>query len=135
MHGFKGERVLMRIHIEEQDKYKGHPLYEAILELLRRRHFAGATALRGQLGFGPTGHVHSQRVLSLKEDCPVVVEVIDSEENIQSVLPEIDTMVGGGLVTLEKVRVIMYRPKASAAERAEHEQIEVTGSWRVVPPA
>jgi PII-like signaling protein len=135
MHGLKGERVLMRIHIEEQDKYKSRPLYTAILELLRSRHFAGATALRGRMGFGPTGHVHKDQVFTIREDCPIVIEVVDSEEKIQRILPDIDQMVGGGLITLEKVRVIMYRSSVTAEERAEQEDIEITGSWRVVPPA
>jgi PII-like signaling protein len=135
MHGLKGERVLMRIHVEEQDKSKGHPLYEAIVELLRRRKFAGATVFRGQLGFGASGHVHSEHVMSINDDVPIVIEVVDTEEKIQAILPEIDGMVGGGLVTLEKVRVIMYRPSVTPEERAEDHEIEITGSWQIVPPA
>jgi len=134
MHGFKGERVLMRIHVEEQDKTGGRPLYETILDLLRKRHYAGATVLRGTLGFGPGGHVHAERVLALREDVPIVIEVVDTEEKIQAILPEIDRMVGGGLITLERVRVILYRPHVTPEERAEDHEIEVTGSWRVVPP-
>ena len=133
-HGFKGERVLMRIHVEELDRYDGRPLYQAILELLRERHLAGATALRGLMGFGPSGHVHTPRVMAIRSDDPIIVEVVDSAERIQAVLPEIDRMVNGGLITLEKVRVIMYRPTVTAEERAEHERIEITGSWRAVPP-
>jgi PII-like signaling protein len=135
MHGLKGERVLMRIHVEEQDKHKGHPAYEAIIELLRKRHYSGATAIRGVLGFGPSGRVHTGRRFSVKEDLPVVIEVIDTEERIQAILPDIDRIVGGGLVTLENVRVIMYRPNVTPEERAEDHEIDVTGSWRVIPPA
>jgi hypothetical protein len=75
--------------------------------------------------------MHTERVLALKEDLPIIVEVVDREERIVDVLPEIDRLVGGGMVTLERVRVIMYRPTSSPEERAEHESIEVTGSWRV----
>jgi PII-like signaling protein len=134
-HGLKGERVLLRIHVEEQDRHEDQPLYMAILYLLRDRHFAGATVLRGQLGFGPSGRVHRGHALALSEDLPVVIEVVDTEERIASVLPDIDRMVGGGLVTLENVRVIMYRPSVTRAERAEHDVIEITGSWRgPLPP-
>ena len=132
MHGFKGERVLMRVHVEEQDKYRGKPVYEAIVELLRKRHYAGATAFRGTLGFGPGGHVHTEHVLSLKEDLPVVIECVDTEERIQAILPELDRMVGGGLITLERVRVIMYRRDVSPEERHESEEIDITGGWRVI---
>jgi PII-like signaling protein len=133
MHGLKGERVLMRIHVEEQDRYHGRPAYEVIVELLRRRHFAGATVLRGAMGFGATGRIHKERVLAVKEDVPIVIEVVDREEKIQSILPEIDQMVGGGLITLEKVRVIMYRPDATPEDREEDHRIDITGGWRAVP--
>ena len=134
MHGFKGERVLMRLHVEEQDRYKGRPLYRAILEMLRQRHFAGATVFQGTLGFGPSGHVHEEHTWTIREDLPMVIEVIDTDEKIQAVLPDIDAMIGGGLVTLERVRVIMYRPKVTPEERAEDHEIDVTGSWRVPSP-
>jgi uncharacterized protein len=134
MHGFKGERVLMRILVEEQDKHKGQPLYQAIVELLRQRHYAGATVFRGTLGFGPSGHLHAEHTWTIREDLPVVIEVVDTEEKIRTVLPELDAMVGGGLITLERVRVIMYRPKVTQAERDESHDIDVTGSWRVVRP-
>ena len=89
MHGFKGERVLMRLHVEEQDRYKGRPLYRAILEMLRQRHFAGATVFQGTLGFGPSGHVHEEHTWTIREDLPMVIEVIDTDEKIQAVLPDI----------------------------------------------
>jgi PII-like signaling protein len=117
MHGFKGERVLMRIHIEERDKYHGKPLYEAIVELLRKRHYAGATVLRGIMGFGASSRLHTDRVVSLALDLPVVVECVETEERIQAILPELDEMIGGGLITLERARVIMYRTDVPKEER------------------
>lgn len=117
MHGFKGERVLMRIHLEERDKYKGKPLYEAIVELLHKRHYAGATVLRGILGFGASTHLHADRVLSLTLDSPIVVECVETEDRIRDILPMLDEMIGGGLITLERSRVIMYRTDAPPGER------------------
>lgn len=109
MHGLAGERVLMRIHIGERDRYQGRPLYEAIVELLRLRHFAGATVVRAIMGFGATARLHTDKVLRLSLDLPIVVECVDTEEKIDQILPELDRMIGGGLITLEKVRVIVYR--------------------------
>ena len=131
----KGERTLMRIHVEEQDKYHGRPLYECIVELLRKRHFAGATAYRGSLGFGAGGHVHTEHIMSIKEDLPIIVECIETEEHMLSVLRELDDMIGGGLITLERVRVIMYRHDSSPEERDESASIDLTGRWRVVSAA
>ena len=111
MHGLVGERVLMRIHIGERDRYRGEPLHEAIVDLLRRRHLAGATVLRGIMGFGATARVHTDKILQLSTDLPIVVECVDTEEKIEAVLPLLDAMIGGGLITLEKVRVIVYRPE------------------------
>ena len=119
MHGFKGERVLMRIHIGERDKFNGKPLYQQIVELLRARHYAGATVFRGIMGFGPTSKLHTDRFLELSIDLPIVVECVDTEERIQAILPELDEMLGGGLITLERARVIMYRPELAAGERPE----------------
>jgi len=111
MHGLTGERVLMRIHIGERDKHQGKPLYEAIVRLLRTRHFAGATVFRGIMGFGASAGIHTEKVLRLSLDLPLVIECVDTEEKIQAVLPELDEMIGGGLITLERARVIMYRPE------------------------
>lgn len=108
--GFAGERVLMRIHIGESDRWEGKPLYHAIIELLHTRHLAGATVFRGMLGFGAHAMVHEFHLFRLSNDLPIVVECIDTEEQIGAVLPELDRMIGGGLVTLERVRVILYRP-------------------------
>ncbi len=111
MHGLTGERTLMRIHIGERDKHHGRPLYEAIVQLLRERHFAGATVLRGIAGFGANARLHTEKVLRLSLDLPLIVECVDTEEKIQAILPELDEMIGGGLITLERARVIMYRPQ------------------------
>ena len=106
-----GERTLMRIHIGERDKHDGKPLYEAIVLLLRSRGFAGATVFRGIMGFGASAGIHTDRVLRLSLDLPIVVEAVETEEKIQAVLPDLDRMIGGGLITLERARVIVYRPE------------------------
>ncbi len=106
---FEGERLLMRIHIGESDKWHGRPLYEAIVELLRREGFSGATVLRGVAGFGSASRIHTEKILRLSQDLPIVIEVVESEDRIEKLLPQLDQMVGGGLITLEKVRVILYR--------------------------
>jgi len=108
--GLAGERTLMRIHIGERDKHEGRPLYEAIVLLLRQRGFAGATAFRGIMGFGASAGLHTEKVLRLSLDLPIVVECVETEERIQSILPDLDRMIGGGLITLERARVIVYRP-------------------------
>ena len=114
MHGLTGERILMRIHIGERDRHEGKPLYEAIVELLRKRGYAGATVSRGIMGFGATAKLHTDKVLRLSVDLPVVLECVESEERIEAILPELDQMIGGGLITLEKVRVIAYRGEPPA---------------------
>jgi PII-like signaling protein len=115
MHGLIGERVLMRIHIGERDKFHGKPLYEAIVMLLRERHYAGATVFRGVMGFGPTARLHTDKVLRLSVDLPLVIECVDTEEKINAILPELDEMLDGGLITLEKANVIAYRPHDGGA--------------------
>ena len=110
MHGLSGERVLMRIHIGESDRFQGKPLHDSIVALLRERHFAGATVLRGITGFGATARVHTDKILRLSLDLPLIVECVDTQEKIDEILPELDRMIGGGLITLEKVKVIAYRP-------------------------
>jgi hypothetical protein len=109
-HGLAGERTLMRIFIGESDKYHGRPLYEALLLALRERGLAGATVLRGVAGFGASSRIHTDKVLRLSLDLPMVIEVVETEEHVQAVLPVLDEMIGGGLITLERVRVILYRP-------------------------
>src|SRR5215468_3582220 len=106
---FEGERTLMRIHIGESDKWHGKPLYEAIVEMLRKERFSGATVLRGVGGFGGSSVYHTDKLLRLSQDLPVVLEVIETQERIEQILPKLDQMVDGGLITLEKVRVILYR--------------------------
>ena len=113
MSGVTGERTLMRIHVGERDKYDGRPLYEAIVRLLRERQFAGATVFRGIMGFGATAAIHTEKVLRLSLDLPIVIECVDTEDKIQGILPELDGMIGGGLVTLERARVILYRPEST----------------------
>ena len=110
MHGLKGERVLMRIHIGERDKFKGEPLYWAIVQLLRKRHYAGATVTRGIMAFGASSRIHAAKFLELSLDLPIVIECVETQEKIDEILPELDIMVTGGLITLEKVNVIVYRP-------------------------
>jgi uncharacterized protein len=106
---FEGERTLMRIHIGESDRWRGKPLYEAIVQLLRQEQFSGATVVRGVGGFGSSSIYHTDKVLRLSQDLPIVVETVESNERIEQILPRLDEMIGGGLVTLEKVRVILYR--------------------------
>lgn len=106
---FEGERTLMRIHTGESDKWHGRPLHEAIVELLRREGFPGATVLRGVGGYGGSSVYHTDKLLRLSQDLPVIVEAVESEEKIARILPRLDEMVEGGLITLEKVRVILHR--------------------------
>lgn len=106
---FEGERTLMRIHIGESDKWHGKPLHEAIVSLLRKEGFSGATVLRGVGGYGGSSIYHTDKLLRLSQDLPIVVEVIETQERIDQILPRMDEMVEGGLITLEKVRVILYR--------------------------
>jgi PII-like signaling protein len=109
MHGLKGQRVLMRIHVGEREKYEGKPLYEQIVQLLRTRKYAGATVFRGIMSFGATAHMHTVKFLELSGDLPIVIECVDTADKIEAILPELDGMIGGGLITLEKVDVIVYR--------------------------
>jgi PII-like signaling protein len=125
-HGLQGERTLMRIHIGERDKYKGKPLYKAIVELLRQRQYAGATAFRAMMGFGANAKLHTERVEVLSLDLPIVIECVETEERIQAILPALDAMIGGGLITLERARVIMYRPELPPDRRTPGHGIDVT---------
>jgi hypothetical protein len=106
---FEGERTLMRIHIGESDRWHGKPLYDAIVELLRREKFSGVTVLRGVGGFGSSSVYHTEKIMRLSQDLPIVIEVVELAERIEKMLPQLDDMISGGLVTLEKVRVILYR--------------------------
>ena len=108
---FEGERTLMRIHIGESDQWEGRALHDALVEFFRREGFAGVTVLRGVGGFGSASRVHTDKILRLSQDLPIVIEVVEYSERIERILPQLDEMIGGGLVTLEKVRVILYRSK------------------------
>ncbi|BBO76198.1 hypothetical protein DSCW_36150 [Desulfosarcina widdelii] len=103
------EAFLLRIFIGESDKIDGRPLCEVIVEEARKQGMAGATALRGFLGFGANSRIHTSKVLRLSDDLPVVVEIVDEEGTINAFLPELDKLIGEGLITIEKVRVIAYR--------------------------
>lgn len=102
------EAVLLRIFIGEDDKHEGKPLYEAIVLKARALHLAGATVLRGPMGFGHSSRLHTAKILRLSEDLPLVIEIVDSEEKIGTFLPILDAMIGSGLVTMEKVQVLKY---------------------------
>ena len=107
---FEGDRTLMRIHIGESDKWHGKPLHEAIVELLRKEGFSGATVLRGVGGYGSSSVYHTDKLLRLSQDLPIILEVVEYTDRIEKILLRLDEMVDGGLITLEKVRVILYRP-------------------------
>ena len=102
------DAVLLRIFIGEDDKADHRPLYEAIVLKAREMHLAGATVLRGHIGFGHSSHIHTTKILRLSQDLPVVVEIVDSQEKIDTFLPVLDTMMTSGLVTIEKVQVLQY---------------------------
>ncbi len=110
----EGEGKLVRVFIGESDTYDGKPLYQAIVERIRREHFAGATVIRGIEGYGASSRLHTARILRLSEDLPVIIEVVDTEERIDELLPILDEMVGDGLVTVEKAHIILYRGSAPA---------------------
>ncbi|MCU0788792.1 MAG: DUF190 domain-containing protein [Verrucomicrobia bacterium] len=103
------EAVLLRIHLGESDRWQHQPLYEAIVLKARELQLAGATVLRGPMGFGRSSRLHTAKVLRLSDDLPLVIEIVDGEEKINSFLPVLDGLMQGGLVTMEKVRVIRYR--------------------------
>jgi PII-like signaling protein len=106
------QAMLLRIFMGEDDRFDGKPLYEAIVLKAREMHLGGATVLRGPLGFGQSSRLHTSKLLRLSEDLPVLIEIVDSEENIQAFVEAIDPMMGSGLVTLEKVTVLQYGPSS-----------------------
>jgi PII-like signaling protein len=108
------EAELLRIFVGESDKCDGRPLYEVIVGSARERGMAGATVLRGVLGFGAHSRIHTAKILRLSEDLPVVIEIVDKPERIAEFLPVLDEMIDEGLITLEKVRVIAYRHNSTA---------------------
>jgi PII-like signaling protein len=103
------DAVLLRMFIGESDRWEHRPLSEALVLKAREMHLAGATVLRGSIGFGKSSRLHTTKILRLSMDLPIVVEIVDSEERIQAFLPVIDEMIRGGLLTMEKVKVIDYR--------------------------
>jgi len=107
------DAVLLRIFIGEGDRYHHRPLYEAIVLKAREMHLAGATVLRGPMGFGHAAHLHTAKILRLSEDLPMVVEIVDTEDRIRAFVDEVEPMVASGLITLEKATVIRYGPRKS----------------------
>ena len=103
------DAILLRIYLGESDRYQHQPLYEAIVLKARELHLAGATVLRGPMGFGATSRLHTAKILRLSMDLPIVIEIVDSEAKIRSLLPFLETMMDGGLVTMEEIKVIHYR--------------------------
>lgn len=108
------EATLLRIFIGESDRFDHKPLYEAIVLKAREMHIAGATVLRGPMGFGHSSRLHTAKILRLSEDLPLVIEIVDSEDKINTLLDVIDGMMQSGLITLEKVRVFQYGPPATS---------------------
>lgn len=111
---FEGERTLMRIFLGESDRcpegpHKGKPLYEALLLTLREEGCAGATVVRAIAGFGASARLHTDKVLRLSTDLPIIVEVVEDEQPLKRILPTLDKLMGGGLITLEKAHVVLYR--------------------------
>ena len=107
------QALLLRIFIGEDDQFDGSPLHEAIVLKAREMHLAGATVLRGPMGFGASSRLHTTKILRLSEDLPLVIELVDAEEKINAFLPVLDGMMASGLVTLEKVQVLQYGAKAA----------------------
>jgi PII-like signaling protein len=107
------EADLVRVFIGESDKHDEKPLYEIIVSEARKRHMAGATVLRGLMGFGSHSLVHTAKILRLSEDLPIIVEIVDAPDRISEFLPELDRLVGEGLITIEKARVLAYRHDGS----------------------
>jgi PII-like signaling protein len=108
----QGEGKLLRLFIGESDTWHGKPLYQAIVERVREEGLAGATVIRGIEGFGADSHLHTSRILRLSEDLPVVIEIVDTPERIDRVVPILDEMVSEGMLTLERVQIVSYRSSA-----------------------
>ena len=107
------QALLLRVFIGENDRCGGSPLYEAIVLKARETHLAGATVLRGPMGFGASSRLHTTKILRLSEDLPLVIEIVDAEDKINAFLPTLDAMMSSGLITLEKVQVLQYGTKAT----------------------
>jgi PII-like signaling protein len=102
------DALLLRIFFGEDDKFEGRPLYEAIVLTARENHLAGATVLRGPMGFGQSSRLHTAKILRLSEDLPMIIEIVDSEDKIKAFLPTLDAMMPSGLITLQNVQVLQY---------------------------
>lgn len=102
------DAMLLRVFVGEGQRYHSHPLYESIVLKARELHLAGATVVRGPMGFGHSSKLHTTKILRLSEDLPVVIEIVDSDQKISAFLPVLDEMIGSGLITLEKVQVLAY---------------------------
>jgi PII-like signaling protein len=111
------EAVRLRIYVGESDRWEHGPLYEAIVLKAREQHLAGATVLRGPLGFGKSSHLHTAKILRLSTDLPIVIEIVDAEEKINAFLPQLKSMIRGGLVTLDHVKVIHYEAGENAGKQ------------------
>ncbi|MBI1364916.1 MAG: DUF190 domain-containing protein [Alphaproteobacteria bacterium] len=109
------DAMLLRIFIGESDRHDGRPLYEAIVTRARESELAGATVLRAPMGFGRSSRMHTTKILRLSEDLPIVIEIVDTEAKIKAFLPILDSMIGSGLVTLEKVQVLRYGDRANGS--------------------
>ena len=113
------DALLLRIYLGESDRWQHQPLYEAIVMKARELQLAGATVLRGPMGFGAASRIHTAKILRLSMDLPMVIEIVDTEEKVKTLLPFLDDMMGGGLVTLEKIKVIHYRHGAAGSEKGD----------------
>ncbi len=123
------DAVLLRIFIGESDRYKHRPLYEAVVIKARELHLAGATVLRGSMGFGKSSHLHTAKILRLSMDLPIVIEIVDSEEKVNAFLPVLDEMMGGGLVTLEKAKVIRYQHQGKSHKGGTRVKVSRLSQW------
>src|SRR5215218_2528487 len=112
------DAVLLRIFVGEDDRFEHQPLYEAIVLKAREEHVAGATVLRGPMGFGHSSRLHTAKILRLSFDLPIVIEIVDSQAKIEGFLPVLDGMMGSGLVTLEKVQVLQYGEDGELSRRS-----------------
>jgi len=105
------EGKLLRIFVGENDRWDGRPLYEAIVLEARKRGLAGATVIKGFMGFGAHSRIHTAKLLELSQDLPIIVEIVDAPEKIEAFMPDLEQMVGDGLITLERAEVLLYRPR------------------------
>ena len=112
------ESLLLRIFLGESDRSEGRPLYEVIVLKARAAGLAGATVLRGAMGYGPSSRLHTAKVLRLSDDLPLIIEIVDTEERINGFLPQLESLMDGGLVTLERARVLHYRPGGTRAGKS-----------------